>query len=103
MLRVEHDLGMERERRRAAMERHPGADVHAASVTFSVLDASDQLRRHVVATNGTAVVGYLQQLVGNLHLCVKEGEWSQWLTRCAIVHAPSAGGAQQIVSSRPLG
>jgi hypothetical protein len=61
------------------MERYLGADVHAASVTFSVLDASGkQIRRDVVETNGKALVGYLQQLAGNLHLCLEEGEWSQW-------------------------
>ena len=62
------------------MERYLGADVHAASVTFCVLDASGkQVRRDVVETNGKALVGYLQQLAGNLHLCLEEGEWSQWL------------------------
>jgi transposase len=62
------------------MERYLGADVHAASVTFSVLNESGkQLRRDVVETNGKALVGYLQQIPGQLHLCIEEGEWSQWL------------------------
>ena len=62
------------------MERYLGADVHAASVPFCVLDASGkQIRRDVVETNGKALVGYLQQLPGRLHLCLEEGEWSQWL------------------------
>ncbi len=62
------------------MERYLGADVHAASVTFSVLSESGkQVRRDVVETNGKALVGYLQQIPGNLHLCIEEGEWSQWL------------------------
>ncbi len=62
------------------MERYLGADVHAASVTFCVLDASGkQVRRDVIETNGRALVGYLQQQAGNLHLCLEEGEWSQWL------------------------
>lgn len=62
------------------MERYLGADVHAASVTFCVLDASGkQIRRDVVETNGKALVGYLQQLAGRLHLCLEESEWSQWL------------------------
>ena len=47
------------------MERYLGADVHAASVPFCVLDASGkQIRRDVVETNGKALVGYLQQLPG---------------------------------------
>jgi transposase len=62
------------------MERYLGADVHAASVTFCVLDASGrQIRRDVIETNGKALVGYLQSLAGDLHLCIEEGEWSQWL------------------------
>jgi len=69
------------------MERYLGADVHAASVTFSVLDASGrQVRRDVVETNGKALVGYLQQLSGKLHLCLEEGEWSQWLYEILSPH-----------------
>ena len=62
------------------MERYLGADVHAASVTFSVLNESGrQLRRDVIETNGKALVGYLRQIPGNKHLCIEEGEMSQWL------------------------
>jgi len=69
------------------MERYLGADVHAASVTFCVLDASGkQVRRDVVETNGKALVGYLQQLSGTLHLCLEEGEWSQWLYEILSPH-----------------
>ncbi len=40
------------------MERYIGADVHAASVSFCVLNASGkQVRRDVVETNGCALVG----------------------------------------------
>jgi transposase len=69
------------------MERYLGGDVHAASVTFCVLDASGkQVRRDVVETNGKALVGYLQQLPGRLHLCLEEGEWSQWLYEILSPH-----------------
>ena len=69
------------------MERYLGADVHAASATFCVLDASGkQIRRDVVETNGRALVGYLQSLAGNLHLCIEEGEWSQWLYEILSPH-----------------
>jgi hypothetical protein len=62
------------------MERYLGADVHAASVTFSVLNESGrQLRHDVIETNGKALVGYLRQIPGNKHLCIEEGEMSQWL------------------------
>ena len=62
------------------MERYIGGDVHAASVTFDVLsETGKQLRRDVVETNGKALIGYLQQIAGHLHLCIEESEWSQWL------------------------
>jgi transposase len=69
------------------MERYLGADVHAASVTFSVLSESGkQLRHDVVETNGQALVGYLRQIPGTLHLCIEEGEWSQWLYEILSPH-----------------
>lgn len=69
------------------MERYLGADVHAASTTLCVLDASGrQIRRDVIETNGKALVGYLQQLAGSLHLCIEEGEWSQWLYEILSPH-----------------
>lgn len=69
------------------MERYIGADVHAASMSFSVLGAAGkQVRRDVVETHGPALVGYLKQLPGTLHLCIEEGEWSQWLYEILSPH-----------------
>jgi transposase len=69
------------------MERYLGGDVHAASVTFAVLnETGKQLRRDVVETNGKALIGYLHQLPGNLHLCIEESEWSQWLHEILSPH-----------------
>jgi hypothetical protein len=69
------------------VERYLGGDVHAQSVTFSVLDAlGRQIRCDVVETNGQALVGYLQQLAGRLHLCIEEREWSQWLYEILSPH-----------------
>ena len=62
------------------MQRYLGVDVHGESCTFSVLsEAGREVQRQVVETNGQALVGYLRQLPGTLHLCLEEGEWSQWL------------------------
>ena len=56
------------------MERYLGADVHAASVTFSVLNESGrQLRRDVIETNGKALVGYLRQLPGTSICASRKG------------------------------
>ncbi len=62
------------------MERYIGGDVHRASVTFEVLKESGKRdRRDVIETNGRALVDYIQQIPGNRHLCIEEGEWSQWI------------------------
>jgi transposase len=62
------------------MERYMGCDVHARSCTLSVRSATGKrLRREVVETSGEALVAYLQRITGNLHLCIEESEWSQWL------------------------
>jgi len=62
------------------MERYLGMDVHARSSSCCVLDAAGKLvRRDVVETNGRALVGYVKLIPGNVHVCIEEGEWSQWL------------------------
>jgi transposase len=69
------------------MERYIGLDVHSQSCTFCVLSESGkEIRRAVVETNGQALVGFLQQTPGNLHLCVEEGEWSPWLYEILSPH-----------------
>lgn len=69
------------------MERYLGLDVHAQSCTFSVISESGrELRREVVETNGQALVGFVKGVAGQLHLCVEEGEWSQWLYEILSPH-----------------
>jgi transposase len=69
------------------VERYIGLDAHGTSCTFGVVGPSGRKLRHdVVETNGKALVGYLQQLAGNLHLCLEEGEWSQWLYEILSPH-----------------
>jgi transposase len=69
------------------MQRYLGVDVHAESCTVSVVsEAGKEVQRQVVETNGRALVGYLQQLPGTLHLCLEEGEWSQWLYEILSPH-----------------
>jgi len=64
------------------MERYLGGDVHAASVTFSVLDASGkQVRRDVVETNGQALVGYLKQRRGGCICASRRGSGASGSTR----------------------
>lgn len=69
------------------MECYIGADVHSASVTFSVLNATGkQIQRDVIETNGKALVNYIKQTPGTLHLCIEEGGWSQWLYEILSPH-----------------
>jgi len=69
------------------MERYLGLDVHARSCTFCVLsEAGKEIRREVVETNGQALVGFLKQQPGRLHVCVEEGEWSLWLHETLSPH-----------------
>lgn len=69
------------------MKRYLGLDVHAESCTLCVLSESGkEVRREVVETNGKALVGLLQQLSGQLHLCIEEGEWSGWLYEILSPH-----------------
>jgi transposase len=62
-------------------------DVHRDSCTFSVVsEAGRQVQRRVVETNGQALVEFVRQLPGRLHLCLEEGEWSQWLYEVLSPH-----------------
>lgn len=70
------------------MERYLGLDVHRDSTTVVMLSATGKrVRREQVETNGQALVGYLKALAGRLHLCLEEGEWSQWLVEILSPHA----------------
>ena len=58
-----------RKGRRIAMDRYVGVDVDTASCTFAVLNSTGKLvRRDVIETNGQALIGYLKQVPGDLHL-----------------------------------
>lgn len=69
------------------MERYLGLDTHAVSGTFTVLSATGrQVRRDVVEMNGQALVGYLKQQPGRLHLCLEESEMAAWLCEILSPH-----------------
>lgn len=69
------------------MERYLGLDTHRESCTFSVVSqAGKQVQRQVVETNGRALVSFVRHLPGTLHLCLEEGEWSQWLYEILSPH-----------------
>lgn len=52
------------------MQKYIGLDVHAASTTFVVLSQTGKrLSRHVVETNGHALVEQLLAIPGKRHVC----------------------------------
>jgi transposase len=62
-------------------------DVHAESCSFCVLDArGKEVQRDVVETNGQALIQYLKQFSGRLHLCYEESEWAGWLWEILSPH-----------------
>lgn len=69
------------------MERYVGMDVHAESCSVTVRKANGKVvRRDIVETNGEPLTSYLGALGGNLHLCVEECEWSNWLADILMPH-----------------
>lgn len=69
------------------MERYLGVDVHQDSSTIVVLSAAGKrVRRDVVETNGQALVRYLRELRGKLHVCIEESTWSEWLYEILSPH-----------------
>lgn len=69
------------------MDLYLGCDPHSRSCTISVRDArGKRVRRDVVETRRDALVSYLGSLRGTVHLCVEEGEWSQWFSEILTPH-----------------
>jgi transposase len=62
------------------MERYLGIDMHRDSCTVVVLSAGGKKTgQQVVPTEAAALVQYVKSLSGELHVCVEEGEWSEWV------------------------
>ena len=62
------------------MERYLGIDMHRDSCTLVVLSAGGKKTdQRVVPTEAAALVQYVKSLSGELHVCIEEGEWSEWV------------------------
>lgn len=69
------------------MERYIGLDVHASSCTAAIVDGRGKhVGRHVIETNGQALVEFLKLQPGRLHLCLEEVTQSAWLTEILAPH-----------------
>ncbi len=80
------------------MERYLGIDMHRDSCTAVVLSAGGKKTgQQVVPTEAAALVQYVKSLSGELHVCVEEGEWSEWLVELLspwvrrLVSCPAVG------------
>ena len=62
------------------MRRYLGGDMHSTTCTFAhVSPSGKRMREDVIETNGRALVEYVRSVPGEVHLCMEEGELSQWL------------------------
>lgn len=62
------------------MQRYIGVDAHLQSCTLAVMGPSGRrLREQVVETNGQALRAYVLSIAGDKHVCLEEGELSEWL------------------------
>jgi transposase len=70
------------------MERYIGIDVHAQSCTVAVLGPSGKrLATEVVATQGDALVSFVQRVKGRRFVCLEEGTQSEWIHEILAPHA----------------
>jgi transposase len=79
------------------MQRFIGLDAHGQSCTLCVMGPSGRrLARHVVETNGKALVELIRSIPGERHVCMEEGTQSEWLHEVLQPHA------ERIVVTQPL-
>jgi transposase len=60
--------------------KYVGMDVHKATISVAVLDASGKLiMESVVETKASTLLQFIQGLRGDLYLTFEEGTWAAWL------------------------
>ena len=61
-------------------DKYVGADVHAATTTFAVLDSrGHQVMEGIVATRNKELVAFVKAIRGTVHLTFEEGTQAAWL------------------------
>jgi transposase len=61
-------------------KKYIGLDVHQATISVAVLDASGKLVMEcVIATQAATILEFLGGLRGSLYLTLEEGTWAAWL------------------------
>lgn len=62
------------------MDRYIGIDAHRQTCTLAVMGPSGRrLKEQVVETNGETIRSCLLSIAGQKHICLEEGELSEWL------------------------
>ena len=62
------------------MNRYIGVDAHLETCTLGVMGESGRrLKEQVIETNGQALRSFLLSFAGDKHICLEEGELSEWL------------------------
>lgn len=84
------------------MLRYIGIDAHRESCTLAVLGSSRRLGSQCVETSGPALKAALSAIPGEKHICLEEGEYSEWLyelceplaTRVVVVQPEKPKGSK---------
>lgn len=85
------------------MKRYIGIDAHKESCTIAVMGPTGRrLREERIETNGRALRKFLRSVPGDRHLCLEEGELSEWLfelcqplsTEVVVVQPPKRKGTK---------
>jgi len=60
--------------------RYVGLDVHRDSISIAVRDYRGKIvKETVIPTSESALLGFLQELPGTVHVALEEGTWAVWL------------------------
>jgi transposase len=60
--------------------RYVGLDVHRDSISIAVLDSRGKIiKETVIPTSEAALLRFLQELRGTVHVTLEEGTWAAWL------------------------
>ena len=76
-------------------EKYIGLDVHQATISVAVMDASGKLvMESILETKAATLLQFLAGLRGNLSVTFEEGTWAAWLYDVLKPHVDPSGGVQ---------
>ena len=76
-------------------EKYIGLDVHQATISVAVMDASGKLvMESILETKASTLLQFIAGLRGNLSVTFEEGTWAGLAVRCAEASRRPSGGMQ---------